>query len=305
MGDLDNAADADDGRVEHDAQQHDHHHLHLLDIIGGAGDEGGGGEAVDLRAGEGDHLFKHVAAQVHADLSGGAGGQQAHQNGGGHHQQGDAQHLGPGEEEVVHLDPVQVQAHGGVLVLHEEQGLLLHDELGLVAVLGQKLPGHLVDLFPGNRSPGHGGAELVHVHCAEPAELFHLLLRQRSARRHGGRLPGVRLTPASLHVEQQHGHAEGLVQGGDSVLVPLSEDIGAVRVQGIGGVHQGGVGVAHEELQILQRAGADPVGRHPLDAPLLDAHIHDVRRVLRQAQVAHGLNHQQQYNRKHGQLTFF
>ena len=66
---LDDAADAHDGRIEHDAQQHDHQHLDLLDIVGAAGDERGGGEAVHLRVGEGDHLAEHPAPQVPAEGS--------------------------------------------------------------------------------------------------------------------------------------------------------------------------------------------------------------------------------------------
>ena len=56
----DHAADADDGRIEDHAHHHDHHHLDLGDIVGGAGDQRGGGEFVELGAGEALHLLEDM-----------------------------------------------------------------------------------------------------------------------------------------------------------------------------------------------------------------------------------------------------
>lgn len=60
---------------------------------GGAGDEGRGGEVLDLRIGEVDDGGEGLAAQVPADGGGHPGGQEAHRDGHGHHQQGQGQHL--------------------------------------------------------------------------------------------------------------------------------------------------------------------------------------------------------------------
>ena len=91
--DVQHTADAQNGRIGHHAQQHDADKLHLLDVVGGAGDEGRGGEVLDLRMGEVDDAGEGLAAQVAADGGGHPGGQEAHRDGHGHHQQGQGQHL--------------------------------------------------------------------------------------------------------------------------------------------------------------------------------------------------------------------
>ena len=90
---MEHTADAQNGRIGHHAQQHDADELHLLDVVGGAGDEGRGGEVLDLRMGEVDDAGEGLAAQVAADGGGHPGGQEAHRDGHGHHQQGQGQHL--------------------------------------------------------------------------------------------------------------------------------------------------------------------------------------------------------------------
>ena len=90
---MQHAANAQNGRIGHHAQQHDADELHLLDVVGGAGDEGRGGEVLDLRMGEVDDAGEGLAAQVAADGGGHPGGQEAHRDGHGHHQQGQRQHL--------------------------------------------------------------------------------------------------------------------------------------------------------------------------------------------------------------------
>ncbi len=52
------AANAQNGRIGHHAQQHDADELHLLDIVGGAGDERCGGKILDLCVGEPDDAGK-------------------------------------------------------------------------------------------------------------------------------------------------------------------------------------------------------------------------------------------------------
>ena len=61
---ADDAADADDRRVEDHAHHHDDHHLDLGDVVGGAGDQRGGGELVELGVGEALDLLEDILAQV-------------------------------------------------------------------------------------------------------------------------------------------------------------------------------------------------------------------------------------------------
>ena len=77
--------------------------LHLLDIVGGASDQGSSGEILNLRVGKVDDRGEGLSAQLPADGSRNAGGDQAHQNGNDHHQQGQGQHLAAHTEEVGHL----------------------------------------------------------------------------------------------------------------------------------------------------------------------------------------------------------
>ncbi len=68
----DDAADAHDRRRDHHGERHQHQHLDLLDVVGGAGDEGRGAELADLAGGEALDAVEDGGADVAADGHGGA-----------------------------------------------------------------------------------------------------------------------------------------------------------------------------------------------------------------------------------------
>ena len=119
---MQHAANAQNGRIGHHAQQHDADELHLLDVVGGAGDEGCGGKILDLRIGEADNAGEGLPAQVAADGGGHPGGQEAHRDGHGHHQQSQAQHLAAYAVKVAHLHIVGNTLRL-VFQLHQQHGL--------------------------------------------------------------------------------------------------------------------------------------------------------------------------------------
>ena len=142
----DDAANADDRSVEHHTQQHDLHHLHLLDIVGASGDQRRDGEFVQLIVGKGQHLRKYLSPQLHTDLRGRPGRKQAGQHRCGNHQEGEAQHLRSGGEQVAHLYLPQIHAHGFIFRLDEQNGPLADDGIAHVSHALKRL---LPDSFNG------------------------------------------------------------------------------------------------------------------------------------------------------------
>jgi hypothetical protein len=113
----DDAADAHDRGGHHEVEGHQHEHLHLLHVIGAAGDQGGRAEAAELEGAERVDLAVHLAAQVTADGHGGAGAEVDPADGGDHLHQADDQHGhagGPDEVGVAAgdalVDDLRVQA---------------------------------------------------------------------------------------------------------------------------------------------------------------------------------------------------
>lgn len=78
---------------------------------------------------------------------------------------------------------------------------------------------------------------------------------------------------------------------------PLEGADAGVVCRGVGGLHEGGVLVAHEELEVVERARADGVRHGALDAALLDPHVDDLRHEGGERQVRVGGDHEQ---RRHG-----
>ena len=94
---IDGNADPQGGNEHHrdphqHPQAHIQHHGHGVDVVGHAGDEGGRGEAVDVREGELLYLIKEALAQVGAEALAGKGGVFGGEHAEGHGQQGEGQH---------------------------------------------------------------------------------------------------------------------------------------------------------------------------------------------------------------------
>ena len=113
---VEGKADGQGGHQHHrgthqHTQAHGQHHGHGVDVVGHAGDEGGGREAVDVRKGELLHLVKEALAQVPAKTLAGKGGKPGGQHAAQHghacqqqHEQAQLEdlHLVPGGDGGVH-----------------------------------------------------------------------------------------------------------------------------------------------------------------------------------------------------------
>ena len=182
--DAENTAHAQNRSIEHDAQQHNDDHLHLLDVVGRARDERRGGKLGHLLVAERDNAGKQAFTQVHGEFCRRARGDQADQNGSCDHAERQRQHFAAGREQVVHLHFVQVVAQRFILFLREQNGLL------------------------GDGRAAHAGQLAFHLAlCAQQVfagDLTRLQTRvQRIAVDLIGRLDGI---------QHNHGHGHCLVQ---------------------------------------------------------------------------------------------
>ena len=100
---MQDAADAQNGRVGYHTQQNHTGKLHLLDIVGGAGNQRCGGEFLDFGVGVADDGLEHIPAQVAANGGGNAGRDETDGDCYGHHQQRQGQHLAAGAQQIRHL----------------------------------------------------------------------------------------------------------------------------------------------------------------------------------------------------------
>ena len=313
---MEHTADAQDGRIGHHAQQDDADELHLLDVIGGAGDERSSGEILNLCVGEMDDGGESLPTQVTADGSRHAGGDEAHQNGDHHHQQRQAQHLPADPEEILHLDVVrdalrlvfQADQQGG-LAGHAGKGrlvdlchcagkLLLDHLAGEARHLrhGRKLGAHGVQI---GRSGGDGlRCGILSVFrggCALSGFAgSNRILRKGShaLRGHPGAIGSLR----SSHIQHDVRHGDDLFQRSTLLGGQVSAELqNAVVLNVISvGVPEGlCVLFAHQKRQRIPRGGAQGLGQGAFDAALLDAGIHDLARVVRQGKVAVRLHEQQ------------
>ena len=285
---MHDAADAQNGRVGHHAQQDDADKLHLLDIVGGTGDERRRGELLDLSVGEVDNGREGFPAQVTAYGCRHPGSHKAYGDGDYHHQQRQAQHLPAHTPEVGHLHVVG-DALGLVFQADQQHGLA-----------GQAFGYRIIHR-------GHGPGQLL-LHCL-PAETRRL--------GHGGKLgadgiqigPGGRhgfggalgcgRVPGRCHIQYHVRCGEGFFQLRLHSLSLCRQRAYTVCIRlGVGLLRQGGVLLAHQQFQCLEGGVPHGIGYCALDTPLLNAYVHNFAGVVRQGQIAVGLHSQQ---RKHYQ----
>ena len=316
LHDMEHTADAQDGRIGHHAQQDDADELHLLDVVGGAGDEGSGGEILNLCIGEMDDRGEGLPTQITADGSRHAGSDEAHQNGDRHHQQRQAQHLPAHSEEILHLDVVrdalrlvfQADQQGG-LAGHAGKGrfvdlchcagkLLLDHLAGEARHLrhGRKLGAHGVQI---GSSGGDGlrcgilGTFRGGCALSSPAGSSRILRKGSHALRgHPGAVGSLR----SSHIQHDVRHGDDLFQRSTLLGGQVSAELqNAVILNVISvGVPEGlCILFTHQKRQRIPRGGAQGLGQGAFDAALLDAGIHDLARVVRQGKVAVRLHEQQ------------
>ena len=286
---MQNTANAQNGRVGHHAQQNNADELHLLDIVGGAGNQGRGGEFLNLGIGVADYRAEHLAAQIAANRSRHAGGDEADGDGHGHHQQREGQHLAAGVQQIAHLH-IMGNALCVIFQRYQQHGL------------AGKAVGHALI------QRGNGAGQLGLQHLPRTGGLCH-----------GGKLGGhgVKVIGGGGHSVGRAGLL-GSMLGGGHIQDNVRRGEGAfqlchrgvrVRAQGAQAVSvragipllsKGGVLLAHQQLQRLQGGVADGVGHRAFNAALLDADINDFAGVVGQAQIAVGLHTQQRYHGKAG-----
>ena len=303
------AANAQNGRVGHHAQQDDTDELHLLDIVGGAGDEGGGGEVFDLRVGKADDTGEGLPAQVAADGGRYPGGKEAHGHSYGYHQQGECQHLAAHPEEVTHLHILcnalclvfqlhqqqrlafQVFQHGAVQLAHGTVQLLLQHTAVKAGQLahGGKLAAYRIQIccrggdgfgVSVGRGRGHLG-KAGHAHTALP----------------GGGVGSL----CGSHIQHDVRGGHGIFQCGALVLGQVGAQLQyaiVLQIVLIGVLQLLRVLLVHQQTQCVQRTLAHRLGQGAFDAALLDAGVHDFAGVVRQCKVAVRLHEQQREHHK-------
>ena len=99
----DDAADGHDGCGHHEVQHHHVDHLHLLDVIGAAGNERRRAKAAHVLSGQGINVSKNLAAQIPADTHGGAAAAPDCANSGDDLGKRDGQHDAAGAPDEVHI----------------------------------------------------------------------------------------------------------------------------------------------------------------------------------------------------------
>ena len=160
----DDAANADDRRIEHHTKQHDLHHLYLLNVVGASGDQGRDGEFVQLIVGEREHPGEHLSSQLHTDLCRCPGRQQAGQHSCGNHQEGETQHLCTGAQKVVHLYLPQVHSQRFIFCLDEQNRPLADDGITHISHTIKRLLPDSVDGILCQSAVQHCLGEAGHIH---------------------------------------------------------------------------------------------------------------------------------------------
>ena len=282
---MQDAADAEDRRIGHHAQQDNADELHLLNVVGRAGDERCSGKLLDLGVGIADNGAEHIAPQVAADASRHAGGDEADSDCHSDHKQRQGQHPAAGAQQIAHLDIV---GDALCLIFQRDQ------QHGLAR---QAARHRIIE-----RGKGGGQLALQHFPCAGGLRHRGKLGRNGIEVVGGGgdcigRADGGGGVFGGCHVQHN-------VRRGKRVFQFRHGSGGIVRegthTIGIGGTvplfGQRGVLLGHKQLQCLQGRVADSLGHRAFNAALLDADVHDLAGVVGQAQVAVGLYKQQRHH---------
>ena len=273
--DHDDAADSQDRRVEHHAQQHDGDHLHELHVVGAARDQRCGAERLDLGIGEADNLVEQAFAQAASHLGRRARRQKAHHDGDDHAERSKAEHLRAGCRQIVHLHGVKVVAQLLILGTSGGQTLLRDKGIGHIAHRSAHAVEH--------------GLDVVFADHALVVRGFHLVKVQL------GDLVGI--------AGHRHGKRHGVVERGAITLAGFRQRIRAVFVLRISVGEHLLLGFGKHHGHQVMGAPGKLLGGNVLHALLLDTRIHDIGGVVGQGQVARSLHTQQHHDHQHHQLV--
>ena len=113
-GDLAHGPYGHDRRLDDELQAHGDEHLHLRDVVGGTGDEAGGGELAHLGRAEGLDLAEFERAQTLGERGGHARSDVAGDDGTRHGSKRDEQHLAARDPDVLHVAARRLDQRGDV-----------------------------------------------------------------------------------------------------------------------------------------------------------------------------------------------
>ena len=267
--DHDDAAEADDRRVEHDAHDQHAHRLDLRDVVRGARDERGRREPVHLGGRERQDLAEHLRAQVAPDGGGHLRADIVAEHGRRDHAEREQEHFPAGAQQIAVADVVHVQPRDGVLRLEKLHGRAAQDAVGERAHAAERFFAAREDLLMRDETALH-------------------LLPQGE---HGVR---PLLRQAGIHDQRPDEDALQLRQLRRVVECP---DAVIIRV---GGADRCSVVVRQKQAHAVHGLVREREGRGVFDAAALDAGVHDAARVRRQRQLAKRLRHEQQHDQRHG-----
>ena len=194
------------------------------------------------------------------------GGDGAREDRGHQADEAQAEHLERGPAEIGVLDVGGGDALRGVLGAHVGDGSLGDERAAHAAHLLAERLGGVRELVASNETRVHGGVEGVE--------------REGGAGGDGGVVPERGGVNALLEREggdlgELHRPREVRVRVLLGVRSLEGADADVVR-RGKGLLHERDVLVAHEELEVVERARADGVRHGGLDAALLDSHVDDL-----------------------------
>ena len=110
--DFTNGPHGHNGRFDDDLKPHGDQHLNLGYVVGGPGDQAGGGKPVDFLHGKVFHLAENTGAEPHGKGSGNPGGQITGHDGKRQASQGAQQHLTAGQPDVGHSAALRLDQGG-------------------------------------------------------------------------------------------------------------------------------------------------------------------------------------------------
>ena len=271
----DNAADCDNRRVQHHAQQHDRHHLNLLNIIGGARNQRRCREFFHLCIGKLHDLLVNGSTQIASDFRRGDGCNQADQNRRDCHNHSHEQHFSADGKQIGIAHLIQVNALCLIFCGHIIDGDFRQKGVCHVSHFGKRFIHLRNQLFFGHCAGGHRRFDLLRCSLGLVAAA-HLIHR------------GFRL-------------AQNIVERLTVCIVPQCPNAGYIRLC-IRLLHCLCVSIRHKQLQRLQTVRAHGIHHAVCNAALLQADIQDVAGVRRQRQITVRLYDQTANRRKNCQL---
>ena len=209
------------------------------------------------------YLGENLSSQIHTYFCRRPGGQKARQYGRRHHKKRQAQHFGAGRKQVVHLHIIQVHSHGFIFSLNKKNGFLGDDGIAHISHFLSSLFFHFLQLCIVNSLCRHHFLQAGHV-----------------------RLPGL-----LNGTEYYHRHSEILVEAVNRFLIRGIPFVNAVlQIISLKGLVF--FVLRHKQGQAVKGFLSHSFRDGIFNTSLLYSHVHNIRGVGRQRQVAIRLTYQ-------------